>query len=186
MELVSFVKSLGEKFPKFINKISIFDKHNIILDINKQFLFPCFYFLKKHSVTLFMLLDITALDFLTLNTRYIVVYQLLSINYNFRLTIKSSSSAIDTLYPSLISLFPSANWLEREVWDMFGLFFSNHSDLRRILTDYGFQGFPLRKDFPLTGFVELSYSEEEKRIIYSPLELSQEYRLFDFLSSWQL
>ncbi len=184
MELISFIKSIVEKIPKFVLRITLIDKYNIVLDIQKFYILPCFHFLKKHSTLLFTLVDITAVHYPSSALRYAVVYQLLSYTFNFRLTLKVFSSANDTVYPSVVSLYPSANWLEREVWDMFGIFFSTHPDLRRILTDYGFQGFPLRKDFPLTGFVELVYSEEEKRIIYTPLELTQEYRSFDFLSSW--
>jgi len=185
MDRISFVKSIVEKIPKFINRVIIIDKYNTIFEINKIGLIPCFHFLKKHGTSLFNLVDITAVHYPHLSL-YSVVYQLLSIPFNIRLIIKVSSPSKNTTFPSLISLYSSANWLEREVWDMFGLFFSTHPDLRRILTDYGFQGFPLRKDFPLTGFVELIYSEEEKRIVYVPLELTQEYRFFDFLSSWQI
>jgi NADH:ubiquinone oxidoreductase subunit C len=98
--------------------------------------------------------------------------------------VKALTNGISPLV-SLSSLYNSSNWLEREVWDLFGIFFSDHPDLRRILTDYGFQGFPMRKDFPLSGFVEIAYSDEFKKVIYLPLELTQEYRFFDFSTSWQ-
>jgi len=116
--------------------------------------------------------------------RFEVVYNLLSLTHNNRVRIKVSTDA-ETPVPSATAVFSAANWLERETWDMFGIFFSDHPDLRRILTDYGFEGHPLRKDFPLTGYVEVRYDDEQKRVVYEPVKLTQDYRTFDFLSPWE-
>jgi NADH-quinone oxidoreductase subunit C len=130
------------------------------------------------------LLDICGVDFPAREFRFDVVYHLLSPQLNHRIRVKIEADD-STQVPSAISIFPSANWYEREAFDLYGILFSGHPDLRRILTDYGFQGHPLRKDFPLTGFVEVRYSEEQKRVIYEPVKLPQEFRNFDFLSPWE-
>jgi NADH/F420H2 dehydrogenase subunit C len=131
-----------------------------------------------------LLVDITAVDYPSRPLRFEVVYNLLSIQYNARIRIKTCVDEIKPLISST-GVFSSAGWWEREVWDMFGIFFSNHPDLRRILTDYGFQGHPLRKDFPLTGYVEVRYDDSEKRVVTESLELTQEFRFFDFSSPWE-
>jgi NADH/F420H2 dehydrogenase subunit C len=125
------------------------------------------------------LMEVTAVDWPTDPDRFEVVYSLLSVEHNSRILVKSRTSELAPV-PSVSHLFSSAIWAEREVWDMFGVVFSGHPDLRRILTDYGFEGHPLRKDFPLTGFTEVRYDEEKKRIVSEPVELSQEFRKFDF------
>ena len=128
--------------------------------------------------------DLTAVDFPERPERFDVVYQMLSVNNNMRLRIITCADEGD-IVPSVIGLFRSADWAEREVWDMFGIYFSGHPDMRRLLTDYGFEGHPLRKDFPLTGYVEVRYSDTERRVVYEPVHLNQEYRDFDFLSPWE-
>ena len=130
------------------------------------------------------LTDLTAVDYPNRPYRFEMVYQLLSITQNQRLRLLV---AVDegAVVPSVISIFNAANWAEREVWDMFGIFFSGHPDLRRLLTDYGFEGHPLRKDFPLTGYVEVRYDDTQRRVVYEPVHLVQEYRDFDFLSPWE-
>ena len=130
------------------------------------------------------LTDLTAVDYPDRLKRFELVYQLLSIENNKRVRVICS---IDDgqIVPSITSIYKSAEWPEREVWDMYGLFFSDHPDLRRLLTDYGFEGHPLRKDFPLTGYVEARYDDIEKRVAYQPVQLTQEYRDFDFLSPWE-
>jgi NADH-quinone oxidoreductase subunit C len=130
------------------------------------------------------LLDICGVDYPGREYRFDVVYHLLSPQLNHRIRVKIEADDA-TPVPSVVSIFPSANWYEREAFDLYGILFSGHPDLRRILTDYGFQGHPLRKDFPLTGFVEVRYSEEQKRVIYEPVKLPQEFRNFDFLSPWE-
>ena len=128
--------------------------------------------------------DVTAVDYPERAQRVEVVYQMLSLALNARIRVLTSVEDGD-IVPSVIDLFASANWAEREVWDMFGIFFSGHPDLRRLLTDYGFEGHPLRKDFPLTGYVEVRYNDTERRVVYEPVHLTQEYRDFDFLSPWE-
>ncbi|MBT3655635.1 MAG: NADH-quinone oxidoreductase subunit C [Alphaproteobacteria bacterium] len=128
--------------------------------------------------------DLTSVDFPERPERFDVVYQMLSVNNNMRLRIITRADEGD-IVPSVIGLFRSADWAEREVWDMFGIYFSGHPDMRRLLTDYGFEGHPLRKDFPLTGYVEVRYSDTERRVVYEPVHLNQEYRDFDFLSPWE-
>ena len=128
--------------------------------------------------------DITACDYPERAQRFEVVYQLLSPRKNARVRVKVSTDEA-TPVPSAIPVFPAANWYEREIYDLFGVLFDDHPDLRRILTDYGFEGHPLRKDFPMTGFVEVRYDEEEKRVRYDPVKLTQEFRRFEFLSPWE-
>lgn len=130
------------------------------------------------------LTDITAVDYPDRTERFEVVYQLLSYTHNRRMRVKLATDE-DTPVPSAVAVFSAANWFEREVWDLFGIFFENHPDLRRILTDYGFEGHPFRKDFPLTGYVEARYDEDQKRVIYEPVRLTQDFRAFDFLSPWE-
>lgn len=142
-------------------------------------------FLKKNSKCQFTtLVDITAVDYPGREKRFDVVYHLLSMNLNQRVRVKVYL-AEDEMVPTLVNLFPSANWFEREVFDMYGIPFAGHPDLRRILTDYGFKGHPLRKDFPLTGFNEVRYDEVQKKVVYEPVELVQEFRDFDFESPWE-
>lgn len=130
------------------------------------------------------LVDITAVDHPERAQRFDMVYHFLSMYRNHRIRVKVKVTE-DEMVPSLVELHPSANWFEREVFDMFGILFSGHPDLRRILTDYGFRGYPLRKDFPTTGYIEVRYDEALKRVVYEPVKLVQEYRQFDFMSPWE-
>lgn len=130
------------------------------------------------------LMEIAGADYPSRHERFEVVYMLQSLTKNHRVMVKCSASE-DTPVPTVTTLWPNAGWLEREVFDMYGVTFAGNADLRRILTDYGFEGHPFRKDFPLTGYTELRYSEEEKRVVYEPVELAQEMRSFDFLSPWE-
>jgi NADH-quinone oxidoreductase subunit C len=131
-----------------------------------------------------VLIDICGVDYPSRKKRFEVVYHLLSMHQNHRIRVKVPTDE-DTMVPSVVEIFANANWYEREAFDMFGIMFSDHPDLRRILTDYGFSGHPLRKDFPLTGFVEVRYDDEQKRIVHEPVELAQEFRSFDFMSPWE-
>ncbi|GAA4643692.1 hypothetical protein GCM10023115_16520 [Pontixanthobacter gangjinensis] len=130
------------------------------------------------------LIEIAGVDYPERDERFEVVYMLLSLTKNHRIMVKLSASE-DTPVPTVTTLWPNAGWLEREVFDMYGVLFDGNTDLRRILTDYGFEGHPFRKDFPLTGYTELRYSEEEKRVVYEPVELAQDLRQFDFMSPWE-
>lgn len=142
-------------------------------------------FLRDDEGCLFkQLMDVCGVDYPSRIARFEVVYNLLSVKHNFRIRLKTHTDE-NTPIASATEAFPSAGWFEREVWDMYGVLFSGHPDLRRILTDYGFEGHPQRKDFPLTGFVELRYDETQKRVVYEPVKLSQAYRSFDFLSPWE-
>lgn len=131
-----------------------------------------------------LLMDVTAVDWPGREQRFEVVYNLLSLRHNQRVRVKLWTDE-ETPVPSVTPVFPAAGWFEREVWDLFGVFFTDHPDLRRLLTDYGFEGHPLRKDFPLTGYVEVRYDEDQKRVVYEPVSLTQEFRNFDFLSPWE-
>jgi NADH-quinone oxidoreductase subunit C len=142
-------------------------------------------FLRDDPLCLFkVLVDICGADFPERPKRFDVVYNLLSMVHNQRVRIKVEADE-QTPIPSVTGVHNSANWFEREAWDMYGIMFDGHPDLRRLLTDYGFEGHPLRKDFPLTGFVEVRYDDERKRVVYDPVELPQEFRKFDFLSPWE-
>ncbi len=131
-----------------------------------------------------ILVDLCGADYPERAERFEVVCHLLSVHKNLRVRVKTSTDAASPV-PSVVDIYPGANWYEREAFDLYGILFEGHPDLRRILTDYGFRGHPLRKDFPLTGFVELRYDEEQKRVVYEPVKLPQEFRSFDFLSPWE-
>jgi NADH-quinone oxidoreductase subunit C len=131
-----------------------------------------------------MLIDICGVDYPERTRRFEVVYNLLSLPNNLRIRVKVPTDE-STAVPSVASIYRTAGWFEREAWDLYGIFFSDHEDLRRILTDYGFEGHPMRKDFPLTGYVEVRYDEEQKRVVYEKVKLTQEFRTFDFLSPWE-
>ena len=142
-------------------------------------------FLKTDGTCRFStLVDITGIDHPERERRFDVVYHFLSMYQNQRIRVKAAVRDTETV-PSIIEQFPSSNWFEREVFDMFGILFSGHPDLRRILTDYGFRGYPMRKDFPTTGYTEVRYDETQKRVVYEPVSLVQEYRQFDFMSPWE-
>ncbi|TCS64126.1 NADH dehydrogenase subunit C [Varunaivibrio sulfuroxidans] len=129
-------------------------------------------------------MDICGVDYPQREKRFDVVYNLLSLTHNTRVRVKVQTDG-ETPVPSVTGVFSTAGWFEREVWDLYGVLFSGHPDLRRLLTDYGFQGHPLRKDFPLTGYVEMRYDDEKKRVVYEPVALTQEFRSFDYLSPWE-
>lgn len=131
-----------------------------------------------------MLIDICGVDYPEESPRFEVVYHLLSLIHNLRIRVKVRTEDEEPV-PSVVDVYSAANWFERETWDMCGVYFSGHPDLRRLLTDYGFEGHPLRKDFPLTGYVEVRYDDEQKRVVYEPVKLTQEFRSFDFVSPWE-
>ena len=157
----------------------------LYIDIDIANIVSTILFLKTNEKCRFkQLIDITAVDYPQKNKRFKIIYLLLSHENNFRVIINANIDEKD-LVSSITKIFPSANWMEREIFDMYGISFKNHPDLRRILTDYNFEGFPLRKDFPLTGHTEVRYSEDKKKVVYEPVKLDQEYRNFDFESPWE-
>ena len=161
------------------------ERDELVLRAQRQTLITVMTFLKDDSKCLFRtLVDLCGVDYPEEEFRFEVVYNLLSLKRNMRIRVKVRTDA-ETAVPSLTNLFLSAEWNEREAWDMYGIFFSDHPDLRRLLTDYGFDGHPLRKDFPLTGYVEVRYDDEQKRVVYDSVKLTQEFRTFDFLSPWE-
>ena len=184
MELTDLNKLLNSELTTKIKKSSI---SNNELQINLELinLYSTILFLKTDAKCKFkQLIDIVAVDYPSEEKRFKIYYLLLLHENNLRIKILVTLN-IDEKVPSLTKIFPSSNWMEREVFDMYGIKFKNHPDLRRILTDYNFKGFPLRKDFPLTGFNEVSYSEKDKKVIYEPVKLEQDYRDFDFNSPWE-
>ncbi len=157
----------------------------LMLVTSAQHILPLLTFLRDDENCQFtQLMDVTAVDYPNRPERFEVVYNLLSLTKNRRVRIKIPVEE-GLGVPSATEVFPAAGWFEREVWDMYGIFFMYHPDLRRILTDYGFEGHPQRKDFPLTGYVEMRYDEDQKRVVYEPVKLNQAYRSFDFLSPWE-
>lgn len=187
-----YLKSI---FPQGF-KLALLHIHHYLLQNSNSFQFevnffknqiiPFFYFFKNH--TFFQckeLMDLFAVDINKDLIRFSILYNLLSLSYNLRIMLKTELSFLENSIQSLHGLYPSSLWLEREVWDMFGIFFKDHPDLRRILTDYGFEGFPLRKDFPLTGFLEVRYDFDIQYVKYEPLELAQSFRNFKFQSPWE-
>jgi NADH dehydrogenase (ubiquinone) Fe-S protein 3 len=182
---MTFASSLAKSVPKWIRSMHL-EKGELTVFILPASVLPFFSFLRDHTGTQFkLLMDITAVDYPSKSERFEVVYNLLSLHYNTRIRIKT---CVDELTPveSLVPLYNAASWWERETWDMFGIFFAHHPDLRRIVTDYGFEGHPLRKDFPLSGYVEVRYDDSEKRVVTEAVELPQDFRYFDFSSPWEL
>ena len=182
--LVDLEKKINSELTTKINTSEI--KHNqIYIEIDKDDLENVTLFLKTNKDTKFrQLIDITVIDYPEESKRFKVVYLFLSHEFNQRIILKYSISEKEVI-PSITTIFPSANWMEREVFDMYGVTFKDHPDLRRILTDYGFEGHPLRKDFPLTGHTEVRYSEEQKKVINESVKLEQNYRNFDYQSPWE-
>lgn len=159
--------------------------NELTINVERDHIVKILTFLRDDSACKFVqLTDICGVDYPERVERFEVVYHLLSMHHNQRIRVKLTTDE-ETTVPSVTGVFQSANWYERETWDMYGVMFDGHPDLRRLLSDYGFQGHPLRKDFPLTGYVEVRYSEEEKRVVYEPVKLAQEFRTFDFMSPWE-
>jgi NADH-quinone oxidoreductase subunit C len=157
----------------------------LIITVQRASIVRVMTFLRDDSNCQFkQLIDLCGADYPSREERFEVVYNLLSLKHNLRIRVKVNTDE-DTPVPSLSEVYSAAPWFEREAWDLYGIFFSDHPDLRRILTDYGFEGHPLRKDFPMTGYVELRYDDEQKRVVYEPVKLTQDFRSFDFLSPWE-
>nr|BBF98341.1 NADH dehydrogenase subunit 9 [Goniomonas avonlea] len=208
--MLDFIQSLIGFLPKYIQKVSLkvcntsvdllenhFENTSVVdtrlsrdesaqlcVCIHYRDLLPFLIFLRDHSSCRFeTLIDIVGVDYPGRVDRFEIVYLLTCLQYNARIFLKCQVGVLSSV-SSVTSLFPAAAWLEREIWDLYGVFFSGHPDLRRILTDYGFEGHPLRKDFPISGFVEVRYDEEEKRVLLDSLEISQEFRNFCFSNPW--
>ncbi|KAL7276223.1 putative NADH-ubiquinone oxidoreductase 30.4 kDa subunit, mitochondrial [Rhizina undulata] len=183
--LHSYGRYLLSCLPKHIQQFSVW-KDELTIYIAPTSVIPVITFLKNHTAAQYtQVVDITGVDFPTRNNRFEVVYNLLSIPHNSRIRVKTYADEA-TPVPSICGLYDGANWYEREAYDLFGIFFNGHPDLRRIMTDYGFEGHPLRKDFPLTGYTELRYDEEKKRVVVEPLEMTQAFRNFQGGSSvWE-
>ena len=184
MSLTNLEKKINSELTTKINSSRI-NHGQLEIQIDKESLLDVVIFLKKNNSTKFrQLIDITAVDYIGSENRFKMIYLFLSHEYNLRINITFSINENEVVN-SLTKIFPSANWMEREVFDMYGIKFNDHPDLRRILTDYGFSGHPLRKDFPITGHTEVRYSEEKKKVIYEPVKLEQNYRNFDYASPWE-
>jgi NADH-quinone oxidoreductase subunit C len=177
-------ENIQEKLPDSITSYEVKGSELVLL-AKRDDIVKVLQFLRDDRECAFsMLIDVCGADYPERPERFEVVYNLLSLTQNQRCRVKISTDE-ETPVPSVVSLFSAAGWFEREVWDMYGVYFDGNSDLRRILTDYGFEGHPLRKDFPLTGYVELRYDDELKRVVYEPVKLTQDFRDFDFLSPWE-
>ena len=183
------LKDLGEyiasALPQDVLRTEVNRCGELTLDVRTASVVKVLTFLKDDTGCLFkQLVDVCGVDWPGREQRFDVVYHLLSMKHNQRVRVKVATDE-ETAVASVTGVFSSAGWFEREVWDMYGVIFSGHPDLRRILTDYGFEGHPLRKDFPLTGYVEMRYDDEAKRVVYEPVKLTQDFRSFDFLSPWE-
>ena len=184
LQLKELEKLVNSELTSKIKKTTI-SFNELLVDTSEDELINVILFLKSHDKLKFrQLIDIAGVDYPEEEKRFSLVYLLLSHEKNIRIKI-SINFEIEKKIPTLTKVYPSANWMEREVFDMYGIEFTDHPDLRRILTDYNFEGHPLRKDFPLTGFKEVRYSEKEKKVIYEPVKLEQNYRDFDFESPWE-
>ena len=184
LSLQELEKLVNSELTSKINK-SIIEFNELLVEVSPEELLNVLTFLKSDDNFKFrQLIDIAGVDYPEKEKRFKLIYLLLSHEKNIRIKI-SINIEIDKKIPSIVKIFPSANWMEREVFDMYGIEFLHHPDLRRILTDYNFEGYPLRKDFPLSGFTEVRYSEKEKKVIREPVKLEQNYRNFDFESPWE-
>lgn len=182
------LRDLGEyvqaALPEAVREVNL-DYDELSITVERERIARVLKFLRDDVNCQFkQLMDVCGVDYPEREERFEVVYNLLSLTHNRRIRVKLTVAA-DTPVPTVTDVFSLANWWERETWDMYGIFFRDHPDLRRILTDYGFQGHPLRKDFPLTGYVEVRYDNEQKRVVYEPVKLPQDFRTFDFLSPWE-
>jgi len=183
--LAEFGAFVAECLPKYVQEVRIVTGDELELLVDPSGIYPVLSFLEGHVNCQFAsIADICGVDVPSRKYRFEVVYNLLSVRFNTRIRVKTYTDEL-TPIDSVVPIYAGANWYEREVWDMFGVFFANHPDLRRILTDYGFEGHPLRKDFPLSGYVEVRFDEEQKRVVHEPVELAQEMRIFDITPSWE-
>lgn len=172
--------------PRFVQKVLVTGTDELEILIAPEGVVPVIHFLKSHHNCMFWsFVDLAAMDVPTREFRFELIYNLLSLQYNSRIRVKTYTDELTPL-DTVVPIFPAANWYEREAWDLYGVYFKGHPDLRRLLTDYGFEGHPFRKDFPLSGYVEVRYDDEVKRVVVEPLEMAQEYRKFDTSSPWEV
>jgi len=184
MDLEAFGKEMAAALQGGVAE-QVFNRGELTVTVKSEEIFRTISWLRDNSQCAFeQLIDITGVDWPKRERRFDVVYHLLSVSKNVRVRVKAETDE-NTPVPTIVALYPTANWFERETFDMYGITFADHPDLRRLLTDYGFSGYPLRKDFPLTGYVEVHYDEELKRVVYRPVRLVQEFRDFDFVSPWE-
>jgi len=175
---------LAQAFPEDVLGTGI-AHGELMASVRREAILRVLAYLRDHAECAFsVLVDICGVDYPDREQRFEVVYNLLSIKHNRRIRLKVATDEASPV-PSAVGIYSAAGWFEREAWDLYGIYFSDHPDLRRILTDYGFEGHPLRKDFPLTGYVEVRYDEDQKRVVYEKVRLKQEFRSFDFLSPWE-
>jgi NADH dehydrogenase (ubiquinone) Fe-S protein 3 len=185
-DLSEFGKYVAECLPKWVQRVELTHLNELEVMIHPDGIIPVLSFLKDHHNAQFLsIADIGGVDVPTRKHRFEVCYQLLSLRHNARVRVKTYTDEL-TPIDSACAVFEGANWYEREIFDMFGVYFANHPDLRRILTDYGFEGHPFRKDFPLSGYTEVRYDDELERVVIEPLELSQEFRKFNYSSPWEV
>jgi NADH/F420H2 dehydrogenase subunit C len=179
--ILNFSRSLTKMLPVIS---STFANEELVLVVDKKYIKPVLFFLRDHTSCQYKILtSIAGVDYPEREQRFEVAYDLLSLKYNHRIRVKVFTDEY-TPVNSTVPIYNASSWWEREIWDMYGVFFTDHPDLRRILTDYGFEGHPMRKDFPLSGYTEVRYDDSKKRVICEPLVLTQEYRNFDFASPW--
>ena len=184
MDLEAFGKEMAAALPGAVTD-QVFDRGELTVTVKAEEILRVLSYLRDNALCPFEeLIDLCGVDWPQRPKRFDVVYHLLSMSKNARLRVKAQTDE-NTSVPSAAEIYATANWFERETFDMYGITFADHPDLRRILTDYGFSGYPLRKDFPLTGYVEVHYDEELKRVVYRPVKLVQEFRDFDFVSPWE-
>lgn len=182
--LKDLAEYIAEELEDYIDGVE-FLKDELVVNTHREAIVKVLHFLRDDKeCKCQVLVDVCGVDYPERKMRFDVVYNLLSLKQNHRIRVKVKTDE-GTPVPSVTSIFSAAGWFEREVWDMYGVMFDGHTDLRRILTDYGFEGHPQRKDFPLTGYVELRYDEELKRVVYEPVQLTQDFRVFDNLSPWE-
>lgn len=183
---IKLAQLLNVQIPIQDLELSYIKGSELVITVRPEKLLSTLIFLKNNTGCQYKLLTcISGVDFPDRKKRFEIVYELLSLTYNARIRVKTRTDEVNPI-ESVVSIFPAADWWEREIWDLYGVFFKNHPDLRRILTDYGFEGHPLRKDFPLSGYVEVRYDERKKRVVCEPLSFAQEFRTFEFNSPWNL
>ena len=183
---IKLAQLLNVQIPIQDLELSYVKGSELVITVRPEKLLSTLIFLKNNTGCQYKLLTcISGVDFPDRKKRFEIVYELLSLTYNARIRVKTRTDEVNPI-DSVVSIFPAADWWEREIWDLYGVFFKNHPDLRRILTDYGFEGHPLRKDFPLSGYVEVRYDERKKRVVCEPLSFAQEFRTFEFNSPWNL